>query len=424
MRLLETIEHDSPLGHGRFRLEAKIEIESHAKVLHYWFDFPAEVREGVATSADGWAVLMYPLACYFGEILKINLPLDRRLVENLQGIGQVWHRWYPEITASVFDAPNATWALPGTHMASKTIACFSGGIDSFFTLARNGDALVGDASSPIDELLCLAGFNTGMNTLDSLCARMRGLAERFGRPVVPVVTNARYGKHGIETPFSQGVWMEKLAHGAVLASAVHLLGRRYREFVIPATHSYSRLIPWGSHPLTDPLLTSSHLCVVHDGTSYTRVERTAFVVKIDTALDNLHVCWQDEGAGNCSHCEKCLRTMATLDLLGAKERARTFNWTKYSMHQLSRVWLSNPNSRLFFTEIVEAAEKAGRGDIAVAARASLNRSKRRQFVLGLMNSNALSRCAWQQLCRLRRPVLKASSLDDSLLGERPQSLTQ
>jgi hypothetical protein len=157
--------------------------------------------------------------------------------------------------------------------------------------------------------------------------------------------------------------------------------------------------------------------VVHDGASFTRIERTALVAQFEEALNVLHVCWQDHSLGNCSHCEKCLRTMAALDLLGAKDRARTFDWTLYSMNRLSRVSLSWP---YFFREIAEAAEKLGRNDVASAARASLSYSKRKRALLRLVNSNSLSRGAWQQLRALRTGI-EASPLGHKLLGAHSHS---
>ncbi len=423
MRLVKTSLGPSPLDRDYVRLAATIAVESRARVLDYWFDFPAALEHDIAFSGNAAAILMLPLACFFDEPLHLDRSVDRKLFDNLKGIQQVWNSWFPEF----HHVDVIATSVSGDHSchyrdsaAERTISCFSGGIDSLFTFLRHKDGPGGDGSARVDDLLCIGGFNTSLNDVAGLCAHLNGFAQRFGRTLVPVVTNVRYGEHTLQTPYSISHWMDYLAHGALLATVVHLLGNRYRELLIPASNPYAYMIPLGTHPLVDPLFSSSRLSVVHDGASFMRIERTALVAQFQEALNILHVCWQDHSLGNCSHCEKCLRTMAALDLLGAKERARTFDWTLYSMDRLSRVWLAWP---YFFGEIAEAAEKLGRDDIAAAARASLNYSKRKRALLRLMNSNPFSRGAWQQLRALGSGI-KGSHLGHRLLGTQRHSLAR
>jgi hypothetical protein len=56
--------------------------------------------------------------------------------------------------------------------------------------------------------------------------------------------------------------------------------------------------------------------------------------------------------------------------LGERERTKTFDWSEYSMEQLSRVWLPSENEQRYFLDIAKRAERDGRSDLAAAARAS------------------------------------------------------
>ncbi len=320
MRLIETQVGPSPYSNEFCRLEARIEVESRDKALHYWFDLPAAVQSGLSDGGNPWAVLMLPLACFFDEPLRIDRPLDRLLHDNLKGLQRIWSTWYPEIHFVDIEASaiiTEDRRLARIDPSKKTISCFSGGIDSMFSYFRHKDQALGDGRSTIDDLMCVAGFNTSIDDFDDMRRQLGAIADKFGNLLVPIRTNLRYGDHAFDTPYSIGPWMEHLSHGAFLAALVHMMGERYKEFIIPGTNDYGYLKSWGSHPLTDPLLAASDLLISHDGASFTRTERTERVAQSAAALDVLYVCWQDRDVGNCSRCEKCLRTMATLDILGA-----------------------------------------------------------------------------------------------------------
>ena len=405
MRLKHIGMGQSPLRSDFTRVSADIAVESKGQVLSYWFDLPSDLSTAVSDTGNAWAVLMLPIACYYGETLVVDRPLDRVLRDNLIGLSRLWSNWYPELKPVAIEAHT----LVGVDRrevvidpSKKAISSFSGGIDSLFSFFRHKDQVLGDGTALVDDLLCVAGFNTSMDDVEKMRVELDPFAQRFGRRLVLVVTNARYGRNPIETPYSVGSWMERLAHAAFLAAIVHLLGRRYKEFIIPATATYRRMYPrWGSHPLSDPLLSSSDLRVIHDGASFTRVERTELVARHDDALALLHVCSKERWQGNCSRCPKCVRTMATLDLHGAKERARTFDWSNYSMERLSHLWLPKHNEQFYFADIAERADRKGRPDLAAALRAAVAYSRRKRAVLNLIDSNPLSRTAWQRVRTVR-----------------------
>ena len=400
MRLLDTRVIPSPYFSYFRRLEGRIEVESRAHILTYAYDFPADLEDDLSGDIDGWALLMLPLATYFGEPLRLTRPIDSLLLENLHGLQRLWKFWYPELHVVPIETAAVRPHEPPRDGA-KTIACFSGGVDSLFTFYRHKDAAKGNGHGVIDELLCISGLMTSIEDIGTLRDAFEPIALGYDKRLIPIVADFRYRDHGLKTPYSVafGEWWENMAHGPAIAAPVHFFAPRYKELLIPASFDLTDFMPWGSHPMTDPLFSSSHLAVTHDGAAWTRTERIADLGTRPDALGMLHVCGQDRKDGNCSKCEKCLRTMAMIDLLGLRDQATTFDWSLFTLERLSHVWfgekaVATANKESSFKEIAKAAEAHGRVEIARAVRASIAYSRRKRFILGLIKSNALTKFAW------------------------------
>ena len=86
------------------------------------------------------------------------------------------------------------------------------------------------------------------------------------------------------------------------------------KVIVPASFSYNQLFSWGSHPVLDPLLSSANTEIIHDG-AVSRIAKTRFLIEKCIDLSNLRVC-NVASDYNCGKCEKCLRTMVAIELLG------------------------------------------------------------------------------------------------------------
>ena len=63
---------------------------------------------------------------------------------------------------------------------------------------------------------------------------------------------------------------------------------------------------------------------------FTRVQKTRIVSEMPISYATLDVCNQAETVENCSRCPKCIRTLMTLDIIGAFERyASVFDTAPY-----------------------------------------------------------------------------------------------
>jgi hypothetical protein len=267
----------------------------------------------------------------------------------------------------------------------------------------------------VTHLLSITGFNTPLMDFEAMRRVLSDAARALGKEHVAAATNARYDSSAA-TPYSIAEQMNAFAHGCLLASVAHLFDAHFDTYIIPASHSYADLMPYGSHPLTDPLFSSSSLRIVHDGAAFGRFERSAQVARSDLALSVLHVCFSDFRTGNCSRCQKCLRTMAALDILDAKARATTFDWSDYSTERLASTWLPTANERSYFVEVAEQARARGREDVARAAERAVETSRRRARVIDsfqsvktpvvrAIKSNRITARGWEAMRRARRTLL-------------------
>jgi hypothetical protein len=222
--------------------------------------------------------------------------------------------------------PTQVVARPAPVVATAATgvgAFFSGGVDSFYTALKH--------ERDLTHLVFMSGFDIfdvgsrrGIASLESA----RAAAGDLGLDLVEIETNV----HDLTDGFvSWGV-----AGGPVLATVALLLQSQLRRVLVPAGQAYRDLFPLSTHPLLDPLWGTEALEIVHDGCEATRVEKVTRIAQSDTVLRNLRVCNKQFARFNCGRCEKCVRTMLSLQFAGALERCATFP-NRIGLRQVARV---------------------------------------------------------------------------------------
>src|SRR5262249_20650425 len=157
----------------------------------------------------------------------------------------------------------------------------------------------------------------------------------------------------------------------------HLLSKGISTILIGSTFPYGETVPHGSHPMIDGLFSSMLLDVEHDGAHFNRLEKTLYVARSPEAMEVLRVCTRNlnESEINCSRCQKCLRTMLTLDLAGVTgSKAPTFDWSDYTPDKFGNIFLRSASIRNFAMEVLEAATTLNRQDIVEPIQKALRRS--------------------------------------------------
>ena len=198
-----------------------------------------------------------------------------------------------------------------------TACCFSGGVDSFYSLLRHLPDAEPDPAYRVGQALFVHGFDIPLaekGFYDRLADRYEAALAPLGVELIRCRTNLR---EMLDPHLS---WMT--AHGAALQSVAHFLAAGLRRLVIPSTNRFSLFNPpIGSNPITDPQLSSERLELLHDGCDASRIEKIVAIADDPVAQRHLRVCFQPPGATeNCGRCVKCQKTMLPLWAIGRLDR--------------------------------------------------------------------------------------------------------
>jgi len=107
---------------------------------------------------------------------------------------------------------------------------------------------------------------------------------------------------------------------------------------MPATHAGGYDAPYGSHPGIDETVEYGDVNVSHDGYDRSRHDKLEAIAA--AAPDQLlFVCRSGaaRGEGNCSRCEKCLRTIAAMVSLGIDPERHGLMLNEQSVEYLGRL---------------------------------------------------------------------------------------
>ena len=229
-----------------------------------------------------------------------SAPISPKLLSNLTELQNIYSCWNTDLFVIKIHANTNTEIVKQEAVGVGSF--YSGGIDSSQTLVSHMDE--------ITHLVYIRGFGEFLQdeVWNTCVSQNTAFANSLNKTLLPIDSNIWpfFHKRQISVYFF---------HGLILGGLAGLLG--FEKNFIPSSHTYSELLPWGSHPLTDPLWGTELTEIIHDSAQYRRSEKTAIVASVPEVLNNLQVCWMSN-VHNCGACSKCVRTRVTLDLLGVK----------------------------------------------------------------------------------------------------------
>ncbi len=233
-----------------------------------------------------------------GLEISLQAPIDSVMRSNLESVGGMARKWWPDWSAAGIDAPVAE---PPVRMERRGLF-FTGGVDSTFALRRCVDE--------IDDLVFVEGFDVPLDDEPQL-ERVRGsiarMASMTDRGLVIVRTNLR--SHRL---FKSIPW--EFAHVSALAAVAHALGDHFGTLNLADSDVPP---PYGSQPELDELWSSGSVAIRSIGEGHTRLQRVKAICDWPMARGHLRVCWKNSGTSlNCGHCKKCLLTRLQLQAAG------------------------------------------------------------------------------------------------------------
>jgi hypothetical protein len=344
---------------------------------HLWWELP-ETHEALVTPwADPWVIgLIFPIM-QSGIPVHIEGRVSPSLLANLELFMKIWETWAPGRYRPVALSADAETELPPAQEPNTAIASLSCGVDSCFTLYRHARGRVERRSRRIAATVMQHGFDVWLaqENTDAVFADMladgRALAQSLGLPCIAMKTN-----------FQQMRLDWAHAWGTQLVSGLYLLAARYDTALIANDMPYQWMMPWPSHPITNPLLGSRGFSVIDDGGECSRIEKAKLIADWPEAMRRLHVCFGLDAPGtyrNCCKCEKCIRTILAFRVAGCAKPA-TFahdptdaDIRRVRLHLITRIYR--------WEQLARGAEAAGLGQTgwARAIRAVLRKHRLREL---------------------------------------------
>lgn len=264
-----------------------------------------------------------PVIWVSGKTWTIDV-MDKDLYTSLEVIRHVFKLFYPTLDWSGQLVPKKLEKNrpPSSLDPEHSIALlFSGGLDSICSSLTHHDKN--------QHLITLHGYDVPFekkHMWQNVEQQCRTFATQYGHSI----TFATFNLHSFlnikylsrltkEIPTWVEYTSEGLSHTAMAAPILYKTGHRHILIASSTTPEFP--FPYGTNGSIDNFISFAGVTVTHDGDSFNRVEKIQQIQKMTKKhmLDQpvLRVCWgKDKKGGNCCACEKCLRTIHELWVVG------------------------------------------------------------------------------------------------------------
>ena len=294
------------------------------------------VDYGIDISTIPEGVLVIP---FLANILPISWLCDAEIFVNeiesnfydcINKFKNGYIKMYP--TLSFKGKVSAQTVKTFTPLAQTTSAMFfSGGVDSFDTFLSHRN------EKPL--LITLWGSDVTFNDhtgWDAMLLRINYLQEKFNLDSVTIKTNFRKFLRAREldrlVQKNNVNWWYGFQHGIGIichaAPIAYLKGFKSLYIASSNTEKTKGDDTCASDPTIDEAVCFLNTHVIHDGYEFDRLSKVKHIVDYARETNEylpLHVCWETSGGGNCSHCEKCTRTILEIYACGENPKKFGFN---------------------------------------------------------------------------------------------------
>ena len=263
--------------------------------------------------SDAFVVAILPYAMKAGQDIVCEAPVTAELLHNLNEVLiPVLASQDDRLTAITVRAAAATQPLGGHEIGTGV----SLGVDSFYTIQQY-------ATSPYDgfRLTCLLnisshGINDPVVKDPAFSAQHRRevseAADLVMLPVVLLDTNVKEAFPGenifthVYTHLSAVLAMRKLWGAYYYSTGLDISHFRTKDNSTDDSDGYLLLLAYA--------LSTRELPIRVSGMHIPRHDKIASLASFEPARRHLRVCLRE--VRNCGHCEKCVRTLLALDMLG------------------------------------------------------------------------------------------------------------
>jgi hypothetical protein len=341
------------------KVVASFPVESSAGTSALWYSLDEKFADFVTDAGDAPLTTLLIPAMAAGEDIHIAAPVSERLFYNLsdpyQRLLQCIFPFLHRINIYPADLQQRTERAPGVA------AGFSGGIDSFAVLADHHYAANVPHGFRVSHLLFTnvgshGRGEKGVRKFSERSEHIRGVAARIGLPLIIVDSNmSDFYPHGLG-------YVQTLSHRN--AAIPLLLQAGIGRSLIASSYSYKDVFIGVANNMTYsdlvtfPMLSTEVLDILSVGSQYTRIEKTLRLAEVPDTYSTLDVCFRQSKDGNCSVCQKCVRTLFTLEIAGLLERySPSFDLDAYRRARNSQLRIIALQHDPLFDELIPFARE-------------------------------------------------------------------
>lgn len=316
-----------------------------------WFKIPSKHAHLAVCSLDAFAVANIFLLMKEGFDCRFHGNLSPSLLRNLSEFQSVWQVWRPERYKQIEIIPDSQCEETVAHERTNAIAAFSGGVDSTHTIYRH---TIGSCPKPwkreIKSGLFVHGFDIPLSAPDAFERAVKPIESTLAAVGIDLITmSTNLQAMNIE-------WDD--THIAGLASTLMFFKNNFNEGLVASGCAYNGLVlPWGSNPITDHLLSSKNFGIVHDGASVKRAEKIRQLTQWSDGYDNLRICFSAEKRDeNCGICAKCVMDILLTRFHGIPQSKAIPELTDAKLAVLN---IPTPHQIAAFDNVARAAKEKG-----------------------------------------------------------------
>ena len=284
-----------------------------------------------------------------GRPMHVDGPVTGDLLRNLEEFQEAWTMWrsvYRRVPIT------ADQILPTQQSSSRRgVFAFSGGVDGTFALLRHHSGRAGLRTARPVCAMMVHGFDVPLGeqqAFDRAHGDVAGMMRVLGVPLTTVRTNWR--------ELNDKNW--QMEYHVALTACLYQFRGLANVGVCGAGEDYAQMVvPWGSNPVTNHLLSGGGFQVHTEGLGFTRSGRVRLICDYPEVASKLRVCWEGPITGeNCGRCEKCIRTK--LNFMASKQEPLCFDGRPTPM-QILGLAARNPVQLAFLREILATARANG-----------------------------------------------------------------
>ena len=338
-------------------VQTRVSCDVDGKELYY--SFPSEFAEYVTDSFDCFVLSLLPAALRLGEDMIVKGTMSEELWHNLQyQIIPMTPIFVPQTKiAKVVPDKLSSQRLSSDEAVGCALSC---GVDSLATFEQYyfNDECSNSYKITHATNFCVGAAGDGSQGHHLFYKRLDTIKKYLSHTdlkLLPVLSNLTDFHNKVGSLFTATYSYRNLA-------VPMLFPRLFAKFYCSSGFTYEQ--SWFDHSVYDlalsdpylvPLMSTENIKSILTCSSLSRPEKTLLISKNALSHQYIDVCTSGEhgrSVRNCSSCEKCLRTLVTLDFYGKLEYFKSsFDMPTYLNNK--KQYIKNLNkSKHFDLEII------------------------------------------------------------------------